>query len=48
VPLTSQQLDIERIGMRLGHIGVLHWRVWAPLLYLRDEIATVDLEPALV
>lgn len=47
--LTSQQLDIERIGMRLAHIGVLHWRVWAPLLYLRDEIAVVETEqPALV
>lgn len=46
--LTPQQLDIERIGMRLAHIGVLHWRVWAPLLYLRDEIAMVELEQALV
>ncbi|KAJ5787207.1 hypothetical protein N7457_002197 [Penicillium paradoxum] len=41
--LTAQQLDIERIGMRLAHIGVLHWRVWAPLLYLRDEIAMAEL-----
>ncbi|KAJ5907765.1 hypothetical protein N7495_000447 [Penicillium taxi] len=41
-PLTPQQCDIERIGMRLAHIGVLHWRVWAPLLYLRDEIALGD------
>ncbi|CAG7985747.1 unnamed protein product [Penicillium olsonii] len=46
--LTPQQLDIERIGMRLAHMGVLHWRVWAPLLYLRDEIATAELEPALL
>ncbi|CAP99147.1 hypothetical protein E8E15_007814 [Penicillium rubens] len=47
--LTPQQSDIERIGMRLAHIGVLHWRVWAPLLYLRDEIAMVELgQPALV
>jgi len=46
--LTPQQSDIERIGMRLAHMGVLHWRVWAPLLYLRDEIAVTELEPALV
>jgi hypothetical protein len=46
--LTPQQSDIERIGMRLAHIGVLHWRVWAPLLYLRDEIAMAHSEPALV
>ena len=37
--LSPQQADIERIGMRLAHIGILHWRVWAPLLYLRDEIS---------
>ncbi|KAJ5963576.1 uncharacterized protein N7479_003452 [Penicillium vulpinum] len=44
-----QQSDVERIGMRLAHMGVLHWRVWAPLLYLRDEIAMVELEqPPLV
>ncbi|KAJ5569888.1 uncharacterized protein N7459_009318 [Penicillium hispanicum] len=40
--LSPQQADIERIGMRLAHMGVLHWRVWAPLLYLRDEIAETD------
>lgn len=41
--LTSQQYDVERIGMRLAHMGVLHWRVWAPILYLRKEI--VEREP---
>ncbi|KAJ6030273.1 uncharacterized protein N7446_000665 [Penicillium canescens] len=46
--LTSQVSDIERIGMRLAHMGVLHWRVWAPLLYLRDEITMADLAPALI
>ncbi|KAJ5542192.1 hypothetical protein N7461_008195 [Penicillium sp. DV-2018c] len=44
--LNAQQSDIERIGMRLAHMGVLHWRVWAPLLYLRDEIAMPELELA--
>lgn len=47
-PLTPQQMDIERIGSRLAHIGILHWRVWAPLLYLRDEIASARLQPALI
>ncbi|CAI7657270.1 unnamed protein product [Penicillium palitans] len=47
--LTPQQSDLERIGMRLAHMGVLHWRVWAPLLYLRDEIALAEVEqPALI
>jgi hypothetical protein len=36
---SPQQYDIDRVGMRLAHLGILHWRVWAPLLYLRDEIA---------
>ncbi|CAI7628436.1 unnamed protein product [Penicillium pancosmium] len=40
--LTPQQCDIDRIGMRLAHMGVLHWRVWAPILYLKDEIADLD------
>ncbi|KAJ5112285.1 hypothetical protein N7532_000330 [Penicillium argentinense] len=40
--LNPQQYDIERIGMRLAHMGVLHWRVWAPILYLKDEIADLD------
>ncbi|KXG52556.1 T-complex 11 [Penicillium griseofulvum] len=44
VAISPQQSDIERIGMRLAHMGVLHWRVWAPLLYLRDEIAISELE----
>ncbi|CAL5873820.1 uncharacterized protein PFLUO_LOCUS8103 [Penicillium psychrofluorescens] len=40
--ISPQQYDIDRVGMRLAHIGILHWRVWAPLLYLRDEIAEQD------
>ncbi|KAJ5938754.1 hypothetical protein N7466_001888 [Penicillium verhagenii] len=43
---SPQDHDIERIGMRLAHMCVLHWRVWAPLLYLRDEIADLDLGPS--
>lgn len=36
VPFSAWQCqqDIDRIGMRLAHIGVLHWRVWAPILYI--------------
>ncbi|KAJ5759724.1 hypothetical protein N7520_006880 [Penicillium odoratum] len=48
-PPSPQDHDIERIGMRLAHMAVLHWRVWAPLLYLRDEIADLALDtPAFV
>ena len=37
-PQSPSQLefDAERIGAKLAHIGVLHWRVWAPILYLSD------------
>ncbi|KAI2787419.1 hypothetical protein POX_f07783 [Penicillium oxalicum] len=42
--ISAQQYDIERIGMRLAHIGVLHWRVWAPLLYLREETSRSTVE----
>lgn len=33
---SQRQEDIERIAMRLAHIGVLHWRVWAPILYASE------------
>ncbi|KAL4956544.1 T-complex protein 11-domain-containing protein [Aspergillus filifer] len=41
-PPAEQQYDIERIATRLAHIGVLHWRVWAPLLYVRDSVPSTD------
>ncbi|KAL4755260.1 hypothetical protein BDW72DRAFT_164465 [Aspergillus terricola var. indicus] len=34
----DQHYDIERIATRLAHIGVLHWRVWAPMLYVRESV----------
>ncbi|RLM01046.1 hypothetical protein CFD26_108898 [Aspergillus turcosus] len=37
-----QHYDIERISMRLAHIGVLHWRVWAPILYVRESLPPTD------
>ncbi|KAE8148579.1 Tcp11-domain-containing protein [Aspergillus avenaceus] len=38
VPASQQHYDIERISMRLAHMGVLHWRVWAPILYVRESV----------
>ncbi|KAL4927167.1 TCP11 family protein [Aspergillus undulatus] len=38
----EQQYDIERISTRLAHIGVLHWRVWAPMLYVRDSVPSTN------
>lgn len=32
----SPTSDFNYIAMKLAHIGVLHWRVWAPLVYLPD------------
>lgn len=37
--VSQRQYDVERIGMRLAHIGVLHWRVWAPILYAGEEMS---------
>ncbi|KAL2833411.1 Tcp11-domain-containing protein [Aspergillus cavernicola] len=34
----QQQYDMERVSMRLAHMGVLHWRVWAPILYVRESV----------
>ncbi|KAL2002012.1 hypothetical protein VTN02DRAFT_798 [Thermoascus thermophilus] len=39
LPISQCHFELEAIAMRLAHIGVLHWRVWAPILYLRDEIS---------
>jgi hypothetical protein len=31
---TSAKEEISEIATRIAHIGILHWRVWAPLAYL--------------
>jgi len=31
--------EITEIATRIAHIGILHWRVWAPLAYLVDPDA---------
>ncbi|KAF1988081.1 hypothetical protein K402DRAFT_419923 [Aulographum hederae CBS 113979] len=41
VPSINEQLD--DIVKRMAHIVILHWRVWAPMVYLDDEIE--DEEP---
>lgn len=28
--------EVDSIAKRLAHIGVLHWRVWAPMLYVGE------------
>ena len=34
--------DVESVAKRLAHIGVLHWKVWAPLLYVREAPPTPE------
>ncbi|ODH46488.1 hypothetical protein GX48_07425 [Paracoccidioides brasiliensis] len=29
--------DLQCLGKRLAHIGLLHWRVWAPLIYSPED-----------
>jgi hypothetical protein len=36
--------EITEIATRIAHIGILHWRVWAPLAYLVDPDAEEDAE----
>ncbi|KAG4426930.1 hypothetical protein IFR05_017587 [Cadophora sp. M221] len=31
--------EISEMATRMAHIGILHWRVWAPLAYLVDPNA---------
>lgn len=28
---------LEDMARKITHIGILHWRIWAPILYLRDS-----------
>ncbi|KAL4888993.1 T-complex protein 11-domain-containing protein [Aspergillus ambiguus] len=44
--LQQQHHDIERISMRLAHMGVLHWKVWAPILYVRESVSSTDVAMA--
>ncbi|CAD6445245.1 4022ad38-f812-46ac-9e6c-9efa91229c44 [Sclerotinia trifoliorum] len=33
-PANGQKEEILDVATRIAHIGILHWRVWAPLAYL--------------
>lgn len=33
---------VEDIAVRLGHLGVLHWRVWSQLAYVDEDPMVVD------
>jgi len=33
------QEEIKEASTRIAHMGILHWRVWAPLAYLVDPDA---------
>ncbi|KAF7858450.1 hypothetical protein EAF04_009051 [Stromatinia cepivora] len=33
-PTSGQKEEILDVATRIAHIGILHWRVWAPLAYL--------------
>jgi hypothetical protein len=41
-PANSPKEEISEIATRIAHIGILHWRVWAPLAYLVDPDAEED------
>lgn len=41
-PRNEQKEEIVEVATRIAHIGILHWRVWAPLSYLVDPDEEVD------
>lgn len=41
---TSTKAEATDIATRLAHLGILHWRVWAPLAYI-DEQQDEDMLP---
>jgi hypothetical protein len=38
----SPKDEVAEIATRIAHIGILHWRVWAPLAYLVDVQSDED------
>ena len=36
-PTAQIKEEVDDVATRIAHIGVLHWRVWAPLAYLVDS-----------
>ena len=36
LPAQGLKEEIHEVATRIAHIGILHWRVWAPLAYLVD------------
>lgn len=36
--MPQHEYHLERIAMRLAHMSVLHWRTWAPILYLSEDV----------
>lgn len=40
--------DVEDIARRLAHVGILHWRIWANLVYLDDAEEAPAEQPTLI
>lgn len=39
----NEKLSLEIVAGRIAHIAVLHWRVWAPILYQRPCTTRADI-----
>ncbi|KAF4625096.1 hypothetical protein G7Y89_g13072 [Cudoniella acicularis] len=39
VQISGFKEEVTEVATRIAHIGILHWRVWAPLAYLVDPDA---------
>lgn len=40
----ASQNSLNDVAVRIAHIGVLHWRVWAPLAYLVNPDGEGDVD----
>lgn len=43
-PANGFKDEVVEIATRIAHIGILHWRVWAPLAYLVDPDEDMNLD----
>lgn len=37
--------DVEDVARRVAHIGIIHWKIWANLVYLDDDGEVASSEP---
>lgn len=44
----ASQNSLNDVAVRIAHIGILHWRVWAPLAYLVNPDSDYDGDESMI